>query len=72
MTAYNICHRTDTTYVNSLKLDREECNWGPVSVPRDQAYHPTDTQPLQGLQLTRDFIKWLVPEFADAEIVSSR
>jgi len=45
--------------------------WGPVSIPRDFAYNPTDSQPDEGLEVTRRFMQYILPEFGDAEIESS-
>ena len=58
------------TLLDTVHLDG--CDWGPVSVPRDRAYHPTDTQPLEAQELTQSFFRYILPELAGAEIESSR
>jgi sarcosine oxidase / L-pipecolate oxidase len=46
--------------------------WGTVSIPRDHAYNPTDRQPNEGLEVTKRFMQYILPEFGDAEIESSK
>lgn len=42
------------------------------SLPRDQAYHPTDTQPRISRLKTLEFARYILPEFGDAEVESSK
>lgn len=68
---FKICNM-DTTMINRERWAEPECDWGVRSLPRDQAYHPTDTQPRVGRQKTLEFAQYILPEFGDAEVESSK
>ncbi|EME80877.1 uncharacterized protein MYCFIDRAFT_46458 [Pseudocercospora fijiensis CIRAD86] len=63
-----ICN-TDFSYINIKDTKRP---WGHHSIPRDGAYHPTDTQPWEAQQKTIEFTRWILSELTEAEIESSR
>lgn len=68
---FKICNM-DITMINRERWAEPECDWGVRSLPRDQAYHPTDTQPRVGRQKTLEFAHYILPEFGDAEVESSK
>jgi sarcosine oxidase/L-pipecolate oxidase len=68
---FKICNM-DITMTNRERWAEPECDWGVRSLPRDQAYHPTDTQPRVGRQKTLEFAQYILPEFGDAEVESSK
>lgn len=43
-----------------------------VSVPYDKAYHPTDSQPTEAFEVTKAFTRYILLEFEDAGVESSR
>ncbi|KAF2189006.1 FAD-dependent oxidoreductase [Zopfia rhizophila CBS 207.26] len=59
---------TDISYLNT----EDSYEWSPISVPRDPAYHPTDSQPTEAYEVTKKFTQYILPEFANAEVESSR
>ncbi|RBR24435.1 uncharacterized protein FIESC28_02925 [Fusarium coffeatum] len=67
-----IINITDTSYLNSRDSQARTDDWGSKSFPRDSAYHPTDTQPLDAQRITQRFLKWMIPELAAEKIHSSR
>lgn len=68
---FKICN-LDITVVNRERWPEPSCDWGVRSLPRDQAYHPTDSQPRVGREKTLEFARYILPEFGDAEIESSK
>ncbi|KAM3499836.1 hypothetical protein MY11210_009585 [Beauveria gryllotalpidicola] len=68
---FKIC-TMDVAMINRERWAKPECDWVVRSLPRDQAYHPTDTQPQVGRQKTLEFARYILPEFGDAEMESSR
>ncbi|KAM3425923.1 hypothetical protein NHJ13734_009804 [Beauveria thailandica] len=68
---FKIC-TMDVAMINRERWAEPECDWGVRSLPRDQAYHPTDTQPQVGRQKTLEFARYILPEFGDAEMERSR
>ncbi|KAF9771818.1 hypothetical protein IL306_010516 [Fusarium sp. DS 682] len=62
----------DITMVNRERWAESECNWGVRSLPRDQAYHPTDTQPLFGRRKPLEFARYILLEFGGDELESSK
>jgi len=63
---------TDISYINVEDLPDNDHKWGPISIPRDPAYHPTDSQPLEAYEVTKIFTHYILPEFTNAEVESSR
>lgn len=68
---FKIC-TMDIAVVNRERWSDPECDWGVRSIPRDQAYHPTDTQPRVARQKVLEFAQYILPEFGDAEVESSK
>ncbi|EAW14926.1 NAD(P)/FAD-dependent oxidoreductase [Aspergillus clavatus NRRL 1] len=69
---FKICN-LDITVVNRERWADPRGAHGEVrSLPRDQAYHPTDTQPRVGREKTLEFARYILPEFGDAEVESSK
>lgn len=68
---FKICN-LDITVVNRERWPEPGCDWGVRSIPRDQAYHPTDTQPRVGREKTLEFARYILPELGDAEVESSK
>lgn len=68
---FKICN-LDITVVNHERWPEPSCDWGVRSIPRDQAYHPTDTQPRVGRGKTLEFARYILPELGDAEVESSK
>lgn len=66
---FKICN-TDSSYLDTVQ--HHDCDWGPISIPRDNAYHKTDTQPSEAEAITKTFLRYILPELGDAEIESSR
>ncbi|RBQ69104.1 hypothetical protein FVER14953_20964 [Fusarium verticillioides] len=66
-----VCN-TDTSYLNSESSRERNGDWGSKSTPRDPAYHPTDTQPTHGKDVTQWFLKNFLPELASGQLHSSR
>jgi sarcosine oxidase/L-pipecolate oxidase len=68
---FKICSM-DITLINRERWAEPGCEWGVRSLPRDQSYHPTDTQPRIARQKTLEFAQYILPEFGDAEVESSK
>ncbi|KAG9666341.1 hypothetical protein KCU99_g9782, partial [Aureobasidium melanogenum] len=68
---FKICN-LDITMVNNERWSDPRCDWGVRSLPRDQAYHPTDTQPRVGREKTLEFARYILPELANSEVESSK
>ncbi|KAI6914357.1 hypothetical protein KC318_g654 [Hortaea werneckii] len=68
---FKICN-LDITVVNNERWAEPSCDWGVRSIPRDQAYNPTDTQPRVGREKTLEFARYILPELGHAEVESSK
>jgi len=68
---FKICNM-DITMVNYERWAEPDCKWGARSLPRDQAYHPSDTQPRVALKKTLEFAQYILPEFGDGDVESSK
>ncbi|KAM0187306.1 hypothetical protein ACHAPI_011219 [Fusarium lateritium] len=68
---FKICNM-DITMVNRERWGEPDCDWGVRSLPRDQAYNPTDTQPWIARQKTLEFARYILPEFGDSDVESSK
>ncbi|OAL53593.1 FAD-dependent oxidoreductase [Pyrenochaeta sp. DS3sAY3a] len=68
---FKICNM-DITMVNYEHWAEPDCDWGVRSLPHDQAYHPTDTQPRVAVKKTLEFARYILPVFGDGDVKSSK